>query len=134
MTLDDGQLVQLAEGVRLFNAEEYFAAHDAWEELWTEYRGPWRNLLKGLIQAAVALYHFQRGNLVGARKLCRTSRAYLQPFATESPLVNVADLLANYPAMFGELLEDPASKELSTISPFPQYQSAQVPPLRLSVR
>jgi predicted metal-dependent hydrolase len=31
-----------AEGIRHFNACDFFEAHETWEELWTEYRGPAR--------------------------------------------------------------------------------------------
>jgi hypothetical protein len=130
--LDDAQLGKLAEGLRLFNAGEYFAAHDAWEELWTGYRGPWRNLLKGLIQVAVALYHFERGNLVGARKLRRTSQAYLLPFAAESPLVNVADLLGSYPSMFAGLQEDVTLQNATVAHTAPPNIASLRPQLRLT--
>jgi hypothetical protein len=130
--LDDAQLAKLAEGIRLFNAGEYFAAHDAWEELWTGYRGPWRNLLKGLIQVAVALYHFERGNLVGARKLRRTSQAYLLPFAAESPLVNVADLLGSYPTMFAGLQEGVALEDAAVGAAGPIYDASLRPQLSLT--
>jgi len=69
------------EGIAKFNACDYFESHEVWEELWTEYRGPSRKFYQGLIQAAVALYHFGNGNIRGARKLHRSVHGYLEPFA-----------------------------------------------------
>ncbi|MGB0742301.1 MAG: DUF309 domain-containing protein, partial [Planctomycetaceae bacterium] len=57
---------RLAEGVKLFNEGEFFACHDVLEDLWTEQVCPERTFLQGLIQLAVALHHFEEGNLGGA--------------------------------------------------------------------
>ena len=54
-------------GIELFNKCEFFEAHDVWEEVWAEYRGPSRTFYKGLIQVAVALHHFGNGNIRGAK-------------------------------------------------------------------
>ena len=63
-------------GVLLFNAQDYFEAHEVWEELWAEAHGEERRFYQGLIQAAVGLCHFGNGNLGGAAKLYRSSRDY----------------------------------------------------------
>lgn len=69
-----------AAGIALFNAGEYFEAHEVWEDLWHE-RGPAdRRFYQALIQAAVALYHHGRGNAPGAARLCASGRSYMGPF------------------------------------------------------
>jgi mutator protein MutT len=57
------------EGVRLFNAGEYFEAHEVWEVLWHEKEGEEKLFLQSLIQAAVALRHHQTSNLPGLKAL-----------------------------------------------------------------
>ena len=57
------------EGIEHFNKCDFFESHESWEDLWTEYRGPSRKFYQGLIQAAVALFHFGNGNIRGAKKL-----------------------------------------------------------------
>ena len=47
----------LAEGVVLFNAGEYWHAHEAWERGWLTSNEPQKTLYKGIIQAAAALVH-----------------------------------------------------------------------------
>jgi len=67
-------------GILFFNAHDFFQAHEVWEGLWLELAGgPDRRFIQGLIQAAVALYHFGNGNFPGARKLYQTSRGYMEP-------------------------------------------------------
>ena len=57
----------LGDGVRAFNEERFFDAHEIWEDLWRATAEPaLRRCYQGLIQAAVALYHLQQGNLFGA--------------------------------------------------------------------
>ncbi|MEB3308380.1 MAG: DUF309 domain-containing protein [Cyanobacteriota bacterium] len=57
---------RLAEAIRLFNAGDWYACHDGFEELWHEHGDPVRPLLQGLLQLAVAHLHLERGNLRGA--------------------------------------------------------------------
>jgi len=65
-------------GVLLFNRHEYFEAHEVWESLWLDANiGDNRRFVQGLIQAAVALYHFGNGNLRGALKLYKSGRDYM---------------------------------------------------------
>jgi predicted metal-dependent hydrolase len=53
-------------GLALFNAGEYFEAHEAWEDAWHQVTGERAALYQGLIQCAVALEHVRRGNPRGA--------------------------------------------------------------------
>ena len=68
---------RFAEGVELFNKGDYYAAHDAWESLWLERFGEEKDFLQGLILSAVALHHWGRGNLRGARSRWRLALSYL---------------------------------------------------------
>lgn len=61
----------LQQGVDLFNRCAFFQCHEALEEIWTPERGPRRLFLQSLIHIAVAFYHVQRGNPVGAERQLR---------------------------------------------------------------
>ena len=53
----------LKEYLTLMNKEEYFEAHEALEEAWHPLRKadyPLKNLVKGLINGAVAFEHIKR--------------------------------------------------------------------------
>lgn len=54
-------------GIALFNAQYFFDAHDAWEDLWADTRGEDRLFWQALIHSAVALYHWRNGNRKGSR-------------------------------------------------------------------
>lgn len=71
---------RLAAGAELFNRGEYFEAHEVWEELWLECPAAERRFVQALIQAAVAVYHFGRGNHAGAVRLFHSGRRYMEPY------------------------------------------------------
>jgi len=52
-------------GVTLYNAGRFWEAHEALEAVWRAATGPDRTLWQGLIQAAAAMLHRERGNAHG---------------------------------------------------------------------
>lgn len=50
------------EGIRLFNEEHFWHAHEQWEACWLLSAEPDATFYKGIIQAAAALVHWQKGN------------------------------------------------------------------------
>jgi len=70
----------LLEGVRLFNERDFFECHEVLEDAWREETGPLRDLYQGLIKAAVAFYHAERGNLNGAIKVMNSGLPQLRPY------------------------------------------------------
>lgn len=67
-------------GILLFNRRAFFDAHEVWEDLWHECELPNRRFYQGLIQAAVALYHWSRGNWRGAKRLFQSGRSYMSAY------------------------------------------------------
>jgi len=65
------------QGIDLFNQGRFFECHEAWEEIWKRSDGEAKLFYQGLIQAAVAILHAQRGNLEGARSLYQKASAKL---------------------------------------------------------
>jgi len=70
-----------AEGLRLFNAGEYFEAHEALEDAWNEETGRVRDLYRGILQIAVVYLHITRGNYNGAVKVYARSQKWLNDWA-----------------------------------------------------
>ena len=56
-------------GITLFNAHEFFQAHEVWEDVWRATPGPEKGILQSLIQIAVALHHHSTGNRDGAQSV-----------------------------------------------------------------
>lgn len=69
--------VAYAEGIRLFNKEQYWHAHEQWELCWMHSPEPDNTFYKGIIQAAAALYHWQKGNSRGLQRNWHKSRLKL---------------------------------------------------------
>ncbi len=64
-------------GLELFNAGEFFDAHEVLEDIWRPAYGDERRFLQGLIQIAVGLHHYTTGNRVGAQSLLARGAAKL---------------------------------------------------------
>jgi len=92
-------------GIEKFNECDYYESHEVWEELWTDYRGPSRKFYQGLIQAAVALYHFGNGNIRGARKLHGSVHGYLEAYAPYHLGLHVDRFLESFDACLKEVAE-----------------------------
>jgi len=97
---------QYLEGLRLFNAEDFFESHEVLEDLWSETQDERKKFYQGLIQAAVALLHFGNGNLGGAKKVYLTSRKYLEAYSPEFEGLDVARFLADMQHCFQELIDN----------------------------
>ncbi|HEY2963117.1 MAG TPA: DUF309 domain-containing protein [Pyrinomonadaceae bacterium] len=62
--------IEYIAGIDLYNAGEFHAAHDAWEERWMGEVGPQEKLfLQAMIQSAVAFHHLDIGRPGAARQM-----------------------------------------------------------------
>ena len=62
-------------GIDLYNAGEFHAAHDAWEERWMDDVGPREKLfLQAMIQSAVAFHHLEIGRPGASREMYRRAK------------------------------------------------------------
>lgn len=61
-----------------FNEGDYYTCHDLLEEMWLTEKS---NLfLKGLLQMSVAIYHYEYGNVKGARLMMNAGHLYIQKY------------------------------------------------------
>jgi predicted metal-dependent hydrolase len=67
-----------AQGLSLFNAGEYFEAHEALEDAWKAETGEVRDLYRGILQVAVVYLHITRRNYNGAVKVYLRSQRWLK--------------------------------------------------------
>lgn len=94
---------QAAEGLRLFNAGEYFEAHEALETAWNAETGEVRNLYQGILQVAVTYLHITRGNYNGALKVYARSQKHLQDLADVCQGIQVEKLRQDAKAVIQEV-------------------------------
>ena len=81
-------------GAMLFNAREYFDAHEVWEDVWRAAPVEEKKFLQGMIQIAVALHHHSRGNIDGARSLLARAQRNLSHYPDSYGGANLAAVRA----------------------------------------
>ena len=89
-------------GLELFNQREFFECHEVIEDLWlkTSAEDTYRDLYKGVIQAAAAIYQLERGVLSGALGLYKTSIVYLEKYKPTALGLNVGRLIEDMKLCF----------------------------------
>ncbi len=99
-----------ADGIALFNQGRFFECHEAWEEAWKRARGKEKRFYQGLIQAAVAILHAERGNLEGAASLYRKAKEKLAPLPDEHMGLALGELRAELASFFAIALCKPRAQ------------------------
>jgi predicted metal-dependent hydrolase len=94
---------QAAEGLRLFNAGEYFEAHEALEDAWNAERGEIRELYRGILQLAVVYLHITRGNYNGAIKVYARSQRWVRDWPDICRGIHVEKLRRDAEAVITEV-------------------------------
>jgi uncharacterized protein YcsI (UPF0317 family) len=88
--------VEYIAGIDLYNAGEFHAAHDAWEERWMgEVGGQEKLFLQAMIQSAVAFHHLEIGRPGAARQMYQRAK---EKFARLGTDVFMSLDLVNYQA------------------------------------
>ena len=70
----------LAQGLRLYEAGDFFRAHEEWESVWLLSQEPEKTFLQGLIQVTAAFHHLRRNNSLGAIRLLEAALRRLEPY------------------------------------------------------
>jgi predicted metal-dependent hydrolase len=81
------------DAVQLFNTYQWYAAHDAFEELWHESQGRLRSFLQGIIQISVAEYHLENGNSRGSTLLMAEGLNHLKSSSFSDPGLDLDRLI-----------------------------------------
>jgi predicted metal-dependent hydrolase len=81
-------------GILHFNAQEFFEAHEVWEEVWLVEAEPEKTFLQGIIQIAAAFHHYLRENPDGAESLLAAGIVKLSRFPAHHRGLAIGDLRA----------------------------------------
>lgn len=124
--------VEYLAGIDLYNAGEFHAAHDVWEERWMGEVGPSEKLfLQAMIQSAVAFHHLEIGRPGAARQMYIRAK---EKFARLGTSVYMSLDLENYQAQLDAalswLLTVPDPREL-TQPEFPVPRITLIPQIML---
>jgi uncharacterized protein len=94
---------QAAHGLRLFNAGQYFEAHEALEDAWNAEHGKVRDLYRGILQIAVTYLHITRGNYNGALKVHGRSQKWMRDWPELCRGIQVGQLRRDAQAVIDEV-------------------------------
>jgi uncharacterized protein len=83
----------LQAGIELFNRQEFYEAHEAWEAGWLDELSDSRVLLQGLIQVAAGFYKLQVGTPIGTVKLLDNGLQKLRRFRDSAHGVDLERLI-----------------------------------------
>ena len=113
--------VEYIAGIDLYNAGEFHAAHDVWEDRWMGEVGPREKLfLQAMIQSAVAFHHLEIGRPGAARQMYQRAK---EKFARLGSDVFMSLDLIDYQAELDRCLEwlltvqDPRELNVPEITP-----------------
>ena len=59
------------KGLKHYRANEFYEAHEAWEDLWSDFFLEDKKFIQALIQLSVSFVHMGNNNYNGARSLLR---------------------------------------------------------------
>jgi uncharacterized protein len=111
--------VEYIAGIDLYNAGEFHASHDAWEERWMGEVGPKEKLfLQAMIQSAVAFHHLQIGRPGAARQMYQRAK---EKFARLGATVFMSLDLIDY--------QEQLDRSLSWLLTVPDPRELEPPPL-----
>ncbi|HXG93066.1 MAG TPA: DUF309 domain-containing protein [Blastocatellia bacterium] len=94
------------EGIEHFNARRYYDAHEVWEEIWLRSSDETKLFYQMLIQAAVGLHHYERGNARGGRGMYNNVMEKLQRLPSFFMSLDLADFARQFKRFFTELIEN----------------------------
>lgn len=86
-------MIDISEGILLFNNGQFFEAHDYFEAIWIENSGEERLFLQGIIQIAVGCFHLVSGNYKGAVSQFKKANTKLEKYPPVYMGVNLDGLL-----------------------------------------
>ena len=120
---DGPGLDPIQEGIRLFNEEYFFEAHEVLEEVWRQEHGEPRLFLQGLIQVCAAYHHFQNGNFAGAITLLQRGADKMRRYPPRYLGIDVARLITHIDGDRGRIEAIQRENGTNTIN-FPRIERA----------
>ncbi len=103
----DAMPALVQEGIHLFNAKQYHAQHEAFEEAWIQETRPVRELYQGLLQIGLAFHQIQHRNRAGAIKMFGRGIPRLRALPAVVQGIQVQRLVAEALVVFEQLTPDP---------------------------
>ncbi len=98
-------MLDITEGIKLFNNSDFFAAHDFFEDLWMEANYDDKKFYQGLVQISVGCFHLICGNLNGAKSQILKGINKLLDFIPEYNSLELTKLISKFKKILIDLNE-----------------------------
>jgi len=113
-------------GLELFNAGEYFEAHEELELAWRAEHTPVREVYRGVLQIGVAYYHILNNNFNGAVKMFQRAWPWLAPFPQICRGIDIGTLCRDARRVEAEILHLGADR-------LHEFDPSQIKPVRYTL-
>ena len=110
------------QGLRHFNDEDFYEAHEVWEDLWKDITAPERTFYQGLVQAAVACHHYWRQSWSGMESLYQSALFHLKPHLPSRDGVDLARFLDDFRAWYAVASSDAGKSDPALGGVFPKMR------------
>jgi len=107
-------LLDIDEGIKLFNEGAYFEAHDFFEDLWMEAVEDERDFYQGMVQVSVGSYHLICGNYTGALSQYRKGIEKLEKYKDSTKILDLKNFLEEIQRLINKIIMF-NSKKISNI-------------------
>lgn len=107
-------MLDIAEGIKLFNEGAYFEAHDFFEDLWMEAVEDERDFYQGMVQVSVGSYHLICGNYTGALSQYRKGIEKLEKYKDSTKILDLKNFLEEIQRLINKIIMF-NSKKISNI-------------------
>lgn len=104
-----------------FNEGDYYTCHDLLEEIWMTDKQNY--FLKGLLQLSVAIYHYEYGNIKGARAMMKTAGIYLEEYRPKHwglDLEQVIEFIGNSLLIIPQHIDKVSFADIDTLAKLPK--------------
>ena len=91
------------KGMQLFNAGEYWLAHEELEKAWKEESGAVRELYRAILQTAVIYLHITRANYRGAIKVYGRVQKWITPWPDVCRGIEIGQLRLDLDTVMAEV-------------------------------
>lgn len=82
-------MIDISDGVTLFNESDFFSAHDFFEDIWMDAAKNEKDFFQGMVQISVGCYHLICGNMKGAKSQLSKGNNKLKKFEPDFYKVNI---------------------------------------------
>jgi len=105
MSLDENKIKRelFEKGLKSYNEREFYAAHEYWEDLWSDYVLPDAKFIQALIQLSVGYFHITNSNINGANGLLKKCVPKFEMYLPTKRGIDVGEILTQVNASLENL-------------------------------